>query len=422
MAITHLFDNATMANLAVGSSYDRPWETGTRFVPTGAGAIEGLRWYRFGSGSSNRPTGLHLWDCYTQQLILSAPSVPDNGSVGWQTWNASAAVQIEPGRTYAVSYGVSAGNTTANLSGSDRGTPPGVLQWAEESGAQSSPSPIFPAATTASNWVRPVDVLFNEGATGTILPITPAQVSGDLASWLISTNDNQHQSDGLPWLSHAILEGLRDGTITYFSDLQARTLAIKAITDALPGGTGEIANRLVEWEAGRLGAIIAQLGGTTAPVLTSNPLGGSGTGNALTDTINALRGASTATTTDLLTALEACCDWLTGAVLDEAKLSAPTTAVVNGYGYLASGRRIHRISVGTVPPDVGSLDIEGNLWLPRFGWWAPVTSQGAVLERHYIDWQEQWLWPAPAATVGIAYHLPLGVDATIYAYDALAGW
>lgn len=420
MSTHHLWENLVGAwGTGTGVPY---WVLGTPVKIRVGTTVTDIGFYRASSASDSVPTGCALY-LSDGTLIEGPSSVNVSGSAGTWVWTALSTPYAPMTETEVVpAFAFPGTGVWGRIAYSSRPAAPLGVLWGTNARAIKSASSITYPDTWNDQSCEAIGVRYDTTYTESGAdPLTLGNLRSALTEWESST-ENAHTSDGLPWLSHVILEGLRDGTITYFSDLQTRTLAIKAITDALPGGTGEIANRLADWEAGRLGAIIAQLGGTTAPVLTSNPLGGSGTGNALTDTINALRGASAATTTDLLAALEACCDWLTGAVLDEAKLTAPDTATIEGYGYLASGRRIHRLSVGTVPSEVGSLDVGGKLWLPRFGWWAPVTAQGAMLERHYIDWQEQWLWPTPAATAGIAYHLPLGVDATVYAYDALAGW
>lgn len=413
----HLYDNATFGFAAVGTSAG--YTIGNPFVVTDTITVSQLGFYRDDTGAQTHPTHLAIYETNAGTLVApdTAPAVP--AGIGWQ-WTDLASPVVLPAGTYIVVGYWPAGYTWYRNTSAPRPIAPANIDWptynrADHQGA----TMVYPTESRDNFCQNAVDITYTVGGSTPPPPdtdqISYLQLREEMARWLASADaTNTHHGD-LPWLtSENVLSVLsKIGNVSSQEQTQY----------------GISGNNLWRGLIALLGYVVANGQNLQALIGTANQiknwLGGNGGAAAEYDYHGAVEDIrqKVYNVESLLSpggAIRNGIDWQTGAIYDEARLSVPDTYALNGYGYLVTSRTVHRISVGTIPPEVGQIDFTGdNVWLPRFGWWAPITAQGAVLERHYIDWKEQWLVPAPQTCVGLAYHLPTGVDATLYAYSVL---
>jgi hypothetical protein len=104
VTLSRLFGTETPAVPATGES--DAVEVGVSFSPSTAGSVTGIRFFK-GPGNVGSHVG-HLWSS-TGALLATVDFANETGS-GWQTAKLSAAVALNPGQTYVVSYFAPAGH------------------------------------------------------------------------------------------------------------------------------------------------------------------------------------------------------------------------------------------------------------------------------------------------------------------------
>lgn len=369
----------------------------------------------------NKPDALALYDLTASVSLGNITSVGAPLAAGWNDYALPAPVDLVAGHTYQIGYDPPWNQSVPYTNTAT--VPPsalvfGVNGW-RDSAASWNPVGGGITDTTVRLLVDISGTVTQSGGGG----LTNADLQAELAAWLSANGStNGHQADGLPWISKQSLDAIGTNVGTVLDK-------IGNVSSQEQTQYGISGNNLWRGLIALLAYVVANGQNLQALIGTANQiknwLGGNGGAAAGYDYHGAVEDIrqKVYNVEALLSpggAIRNGIDWQNGAIYDEARLSTPATYTLNGYGYLVTSRTIHRISVGTIPPEVGQIDFTGdNVWLPRFGWWAPITAQGAVLERHYIDWKEQWLVPAPQTCVGLAYHLPTGVNATLYAYSVL---
>jgi hypothetical protein len=116
-------------------------ELGVRFVPTGDGAITGVRFYK-GTGNTGTHVGT-LWSSTGQKL--ASVTFGNETATGWQTASFGTPVSATAGQTYIVSYTAPSGHYAAQSFGFSSGpTDAGALFVSGGFGAQ--PAGVFGTA------------------------------------------------------------------------------------------------------------------------------------------------------------------------------------------------------------------------------------------------------------------------------------
>lgn len=191
-----------------------------------------VAWYRSATGTQNLPSHLRVWDTTTAGTIYEVPIIPDSGAVGWQVHVPGVQVPLVAGRQYRVAATWNAGNreTYANSGSGSPGSPitlPGTYRYYNLGLGYPNSQPY------GTTWVGVDVAVDNDPPAGTLPPDVPTSVDAALAGWLITTGDNTHQDDGLPWRTDAnltIVKGEAEGASGF--------AAIKAVADAVATSVG----------------------------------------------------------------------------------------------------------------------------------------------------------------------------------------
>lgn len=168
-------------------------ELGMRFQTTGAGRIDGIRFYK---GALN--TGTHVGKLYTADgaLLASATFTNESGS-GWQQVNFAAPVVINAGQTYVASYHTTSGyySATPGFFAAGPYSANGIVAAGGNNGVYRYGSGGFPTETFNSTnyWV---DVMFEPGNStpvagddSDVTTVTSTPIVISLASLLANDTD-----------------------------------------------------------------------------------------------------------------------------------------------------------------------------------------------------------------------------------------
>lgn len=236
----HLWDAQQGAPTLAAQALGATTEYGVAFQVTQATELSQLRWYRVQAGSANAPTTLRIWRADTSQVVYTAGSVPDNNAVGWQTHTLSPTVTLATGIEYRVAACWPAGSKQPYFT--TLPSPPSGLAWSSTVRRFNLGACAFPAATNANAEYEAADVGVDI-TPGTIpqTPATYADLLNQLAAWLISTGDNTHQADGLPWLTKGVVD-----------TINTATSAIKTVTDRLDSLSNGAISNLNAWSSGAI--------------------------------------------------------------------------------------------------------------------------------------------------------------------------
>lgn len=239
MVDVHLFDNYSAPITASVNGPTTTFEIGTNFYSDEALPLTQLRWYRWSTGTPS-PSNLRLWDVSTGAVVATAASVPNNGSIGWQTHTFPVSpLTLVAGRSYIVSmstpvnFPISNGNTSVAF------VPSSPLHF--ESNVRSYRLNSFLIPNTFDSAVyHLVDV----GVGASIdeappeAPVTNESLDARLAAWL--DKDSTDYADSTPILTYA---AVTDGTIG-LSAIKAAIVAaatnvttVLGRTASLTGGT-----------------------------------------------------------------------------------------------------------------------------------------------------------------------------------------
>lgn len=357
MAIIHLYDNTVGPPSLNGTSVIV--NMGVSFEVDTDGTIEGLRAYIGAGGpfyNAWSPKYLSLWDVSTGLRVdtlgvLTAPS-----ATGWHDYLFSTPYQVYAGESYRVAWEPGLATPTwylPQIASTALSAPPTGLSWASTPGCQqASPTdpPGYPASSaSAATWC---DIIFNTDQV-TVAGINPRSLENGLADWLISTTDNTHQTDGLPWLIKTELDATKilvDGIST-------------ATTVASSSGTG-LTGFLVAMSPSVLAAIGTFFGASNTTLLGSGSGGG---GSAFTALSDQLGHAITPTASFPGTG------WAMTAETDFTDAIAYSVAA-----------DLYVVDVYTWDPALGSATFDGVPVVFRLGWWSPLN--GTYLqERRFFD-------------------------------------
>jgi hypothetical protein len=227
---------------------------------------------------------------------------------------------------------------------------------------------VVSGETSDNGAVYGFDVTYQATGTPGPAPATPTDVQDSLADWFITTTDNQHQTDGLPWRTDANVSAIKTttdaglnlaGGLQGLSDSLAH--AIQEASDWLAaGGSGffpDLKDRLVGTSGGGgsafytsdgqlVSALVAQIYAGMTPARSLPP----GTGWTLADET----------------------DW--------------DTSLAWGVG-----AHCYLVTVDSYPPAQPATDGPAGTWLYRLGWWAVLNGSYAS-GRQWFEFAQQFLY------------------------------
>lgn len=191
------------------------------FVPDVTQYIHGIRRYRSSTAAANKADYLAVWDTTTQEVICFIGSPSDNGAVGWQETAVGTTHELVAGREYRVGQFTFGGSTrTANFTTTAPSDPGNDLAFATTKYRYVQGAFAYPSLT-ASSYYCAVDVITDNTPPDPGSGVAAGDIANQLAAWLISTGDNTHQTDGIPWLSYVMQQGMDTNLDTLIEKLDA---------------------------------------------------------------------------------------------------------------------------------------------------------------------------------------------------------
>lgn len=210
MVDLHLFDNQTGP---IGVSINGPtttFEIGTCFHVDTAAALTQLRWYRVSAGSP-APSALRLWDTTTQTVVYTATSVPDNGSVGWQTHQPGASpMNLVANREYRVSISTPNNFQIANFGSSPAIVPSSPLHFESNVRCYRLNSFLYPNSQDGAIYhLVDIGVGASVDEAPPEAPVTNESLDARLQAWL--DKDSADFPDSTPILTYEAVTDATDG-------------------------------------------------------------------------------------------------------------------------------------------------------------------------------------------------------------------
>jgi hypothetical protein len=282
MVSLHIWDNQAPAWVATAHSSN--FEIGMSFISTTGGYVTALRWYRPDTAATSKPIVLRLWDSTNATVAATAPSIPDNGAVGWQEVALTNVVALQPGRKYYVTAQWPTGNKKGQVTSS---ADPGPLYPLSvptfRAVFTNAGSYGFPNNGDNKNWYG-VDIVWtDQGGAAAPAGATNADVQNDLAGAL-SVSDNTHH-DWLPWTTKSVLDalaakvgspgdtdtstlfgkyndwaaGLGADAHGYFATIKGLIGDIKTVTDTLPSPINRLTSIVLDHYTGDINTILSRI-------------------------------------------------------------------------------------------------------------------------------------------------------------------
>jgi len=406
MATVHIFDNFADSNwgdVASGSAF----EAGPTFVLTSGGNLTGLRWYRV-SGSTTAPDLLRVWDTVTQLVVATAPSIPDSAGAGWKTVTLPTNVPLVAGRVYVVTTGYTGAQTATRYTVGTVPVPGYPLSFGSTLRRWISGTTGYP--TTGDNiFMHGADIVTDPGVIITNPPSTSGDITNELADWLISTGDNTHQSDGLPWLTKQQTNAIAGVVGSTAGQLDATKAVSDTIHDLLTsanhnlGTLWDLAGHLADLE---IAAWQAFFHSGESRLTGPNSAGGSAFYTAdgqlvsqliaeIWQRVRVLRG-DVGFGTD---------GWTMTATEDF------DTAVA-----FAESADAYTLHITSYQPTQPANTSPAGLWLPRIGWWSILTGSFGA-DRRFVNFEQQLLEDQGRRMSGCAIQLKPGTLATVQAWE-----
>jgi len=363
--VSNLFDNTVGAPST--STPSNAYSLGTCFtVSDGSAPITGLAWYRGATGSTAKPSNLRLYGASTTvpEREFNGADIVDSGAVGWQVTPFATAFTPASGVHYVAQM-----------------TWPGLVAWYFYS-RSSLANPASPYAWDTAGVRR--DTEFGSTYPGNqddalawlLSPVwgtgtggggglTTGDLQNALADWLISTSDNTHQTDGLPWLTKTVVD------------------AVKVVTDKLgASGSGNnldwiaglwrLAGDLTDGEIGLLKLLLdrkdqltgASGGGGSAFFGPEGTQVSAGVETLLgrSFTLDDL-GAAIALLRERLDLSPNLADTTRWTLVDTIEGSADALVNVQADAYF--------FNIKAIPSSHPQMGVAATLWVPRWGWVAP---------------------------------------------------
>jgi hypothetical protein len=372
-------------NISAFASFSGGWQTqewANDFVVQADVPLVGLMWFRRTTTANRVPSILRLWRADTQAIVWQAPSIPDNGQVGWQTITGVDLPILLSGVHYRVSYVWPAAvqDGCAYTDNPNPGPVPeyplayGAVKQYENGGANlgtgGAATTGFPGVAGGPSLVMGLDVLVD--ATGLQgAGVTQADIDAIMRAWFSGTL-NDHPND-LPAVTSADAKQL---------------IALLTTTDT---------SNLALGIGGQVNAAIATISSvlTIVSYLQDNGL------PDINGWVNAARDVLSAKSDALAALLNTSSDALTSGFGQVGHIAA-TQGGGGGFSgdpasgwYLVDETDWQGALAWQVPADMYVLsltdlagrtpvDVAGVQWYPRLGWWAPLNGF-QVGSRRYFD-------------------------------------
>lgn len=387
----HLWDAQQGAPTLPAGALGATTEYGVAFQVTQTTELSQLRWYRVQAGSANAPTTLRIWRADTSQVVYTAGSVPDNNAVGWQTHTLSPTVTLAPGIEYRVAACWPAGSKQPYFT--TLPSPPSGLAWSSTVRRFNSGACAFPATTNANAEYEAVDVGVDI-TPGTIpqTPATYADLLNQLAAWLISTGDNTHQVDGLPWL----IKGVVDAVAAELSTVHGVVDAVEDLVDGLPTPI----NTILSWGLSGTQADIDTI--LTWIALAESQLTGASAGGG--SAFSALADQIASATSPLSPVQFPSTGW--------AQVADTTFDTSLAWAQAADLYVVTFTDLGSNIVNTVAAGIDVSY---RLAWWTPLNG-GFSRERRFIDFLDSHLEDGGRRMPGLLLHSPAGGTGTVQAW------
>ena len=346
---------------------------------TSTGYVDGLAWRRVVNGTGNKPQHLRLWDGPTQTILVDVPAVTDDGLIGWQWSYLAQPVAVQSGRDYYVSTGWVSGDTRGQELTHPLTSVPAEYVIPASYCYFVNNNWGFPVTDNANGAVFPMDVEWSAGGSPVNpQPATSGDVDNALADWLISTSDNTHQTDGLPWLTKAqvddtntkVTSGLNlAGGLQGLSDSLAHTLQMAS--DWLASGSTTIFTDLKNRVLGASG------GGGSAFYGPGGTQVATGVEQLLASCVDpTVLGAHLALLREQLT--------LSPDLADTTRWTLVDTVTGAGDGLVDLQADLYTLTLTAIPAPQPQLSVADSTWVPRWGWVCPRV-HGRFHQRQFQD-------------------------------------
>lgn len=413
MPVIHLYDN-TIGPPTNTAEYSQV-NMGVAFHIDTDGQIEGLRAYINGGGpfyNAWSPKYLSLWDVSTGTRVDTLGALSGATALGWADYLFATPYPVYAGETYRIAW--EPGVATApwylpQIASSSLATPPTGLSWASTPAVQQgSPTdpPGYPASSaTLATWC---DVLFNTDQVSAA-GLNPRSLDNGLSDWLVSTVENAHQSDGLPWLTKGVVDTTKANLDTYYTTLHNSLIAVANITGNNGSAVGYLLKDFLAYFADKAALTQAQLDDLMSRIVGT----GSGGGGAFYGP----SGTQVAAGVETLLAQNT-----EERIREQLQLTpdpasdvrwTTTTTTGTGWAHVADGADMYRLTITTPGTDAPHVALPGGIdWYPRIGWWAPVRD-GFTGPRGFIEFAKADLrWP-PHRMNGCLLYVGPGVEWSI---------
>lgn len=361
--------------------------------------LTGVRYYRHSSASSDRISQMQVYKWSAGGLLSAVLTPTDTGAAGWETAMLANPIRI-PGGTEIQITGFVGSTLHMDYNSAAVPTPPPGFSWVSGHHRMFNPTSQLAFCPNGDNsWFYLLDAIFDDSASLPAPPTTgdvTSVVDNGLADWLSEGDAIHRVGDGIPWDTwQTVLTILsRGGSITS-GDVTTYGLSDATWAAALVKLLGYAVSH-----ADQIGQVLSWLG------VGAKPSGTSTVPDQLTAILNASLGAQGESY------------WSAGQVLAPSSHTLVDSLPFAGRVGWGSGYALHRIHVDTVDDHHPFEDLGAAGYFARaLGWWAPVMPGGIVGERRWLEWSDQWLWPAPIAATGVVIYVHPAVTGTLYAYS-----
>lgn len=192
---------------------------GIAFVPDVTQYLHGVRFYRNATGSANKADSITLWHAGTQGVVAHFGNPVDDGTVGWQTTLTGSVIELTAGQEYRIGWYQLGGSVRTNsYKTTAPSDPANDLAFASTVYRYIQNTYAYPTLNAASYYPL-IDVLTDDNPPDPDAGSSAGDINNQLASWLISTGDNTHQTDGIPWLSYVMQQGMNTNLDTLLEKL-----------------------------------------------------------------------------------------------------------------------------------------------------------------------------------------------------------
>lgn len=394
------FDNSTGGWTTGPNSTGGTWEIGARLSFSADVPIQALRFYRHATGSGWAPSRLRFWDLSTHTLLAEVTSVTDNGAVGWQE-STITPVTVDSTHTFAVTGWVANGNNFGYKLAANLGVAPVPLLWPTNCRAWANSGTTGEPTNNDNVLAWSFDVRVGDASIppNPADPVTAGNMADSLAAWLISTNDNTHQTDGLPWLTKTVTD------------------AIKVVTDKLgSSGSGNdldwiaglwrLAGDLTDAEIGLLKSLLDRQSQITGAS------GGGGSAFFGPGGTQVAAGVEEIITTLAAPAVQYPLSW--PALSDSAWEAVDSQAFADDLWWEVPAH-LYLCHFTDWAPYKTQTVLPGNTWIRRLGWWAPMKGTN-LGERRYVEFSDAQLENRGLFMDGIYLSARPGSAGTVTAY------